>query len=355
MSEDSHSNLSHEFGVDFLDQLIRTCDNSLANVTVGTDEFRQLENLARAKIEPLAYKELGLKKGELCAVSGSARWSETVVVQPEEDGEDSDGDTIERKLPGQYITYNKHQGEVAGVEGIYTGFFARRLSGEDVPRLWCVFELDNSFSYKADELCEDLRVHMMFVDPCTLQVVPAERFEEPYIDEDLDTMEAGEPMLDELFSRSQIFARMLRSTAFRRMKHKQQIREVDNVLADTEAITGIRGSGIGLIAEYGYVVPSDVEGNPDYDADFRFVGLNDMVLNGVCLAVSSSSWPQIRRKAVRNDGDLLNKYDGLCLTLELDKASDLAEFSPVGVGDIVHVPLSGQAVGLMLHSTKPAR
>ncbi len=347
MSEDSQSNLSHEFGVEFLDQLIRTCDNTLANSTAGTDEFRQLENLARAKVEALAFNELGLKKGELCAVSGSARWSETVVV-PTEDDDESDGDTLERKLPGQYVMYKKHDGEVAGVQGIYMGFCARQLSGEDASRMWCAFELDG-FSYKADELTEDIRRHMMYVDPYTMQVVPAARFEEPYIDEHVDPMAAGEPMLDELFARSQVFAHMLQSTGFRRMKHKQQIREVDNILADTEALTGIRGRNVGLIAQYGYVVPADVEGNPDYGADFRIVGLNDMVLSGICLALSSSSWNRLRTKAIRNDGDVLNKYDGLCVSVELGNASDLVEFSPVRVGDIVHVPLSGQDVGFMIH------
>ncbi|MDB5170655.1 MAG: hypothetical protein JWO35_349 [Candidatus Saccharibacteria bacterium] len=341
--EEDRAYLAQELEVKLADSIL-FWNEQIANAK-GKEEFMQVGTMAVRELDERAVAELGIGMGETCVVSGSAVWSETIMT--------TDDDIIDPYTPeiipdvqGEYRRHNDDN--VIAKTGYFGGFAIKKLNGEEQSRLWYVFQLDQ-YTYTPDDCCSDTRIHYMFVDPEASTITPASVFEEPFFDAMAEPpAEAGLAQVIELRRRSNMFAKMIKSTAFRRLSHPKQIHAVDTHIQDAEAVTDIREMEVMLTAVYGYAMLPARKDNPEDEErlEYKVVNLSELLLRGATLALSMSGREHLTTKAIRNDGDVFNKYEGLCLTLELDENSILFEEREVRPKDIIHVPLSGQTIAI---------
>ncbi|MBA3758489.1 hypothetical protein H0X10_02565 [Candidatus Saccharibacteria bacterium] len=112
---------------------------------------------------------------------------------------------------------------------------------------------------------------------------------------------------------SKRFTRLLRSTEFRRLKHRQQKRVVDDILVGVNQQVGVRDLKFMGEPEYGYAPFM-------YGTQRGFValGLEEIIVGGSCLGIDSIESAFLRTKAIRKDNDMADKDAGLCMIVDPD-------------------------------------
>jgi len=240
-------------------------------------------------------------------------------------------------------------GEVEGMFGVSKGFVFLNLYEDEPPRLYYQFELGSGRVSPHPTVLHETTLYL-YVEASTGSVVPLTVFEEPFVDatsQSVAVTNMGKPTsetLETLGGCSEELVRLVTSTGFRRQKRQRQLRNIDRLVERAHSASGIRESEILLEAEYAYTTAPTAEGGIQYDV----IGLRQLVVSGVCLGVSMLGAEQLGRKAIRRDSDLLNKYDGLSMAVELDEGVSLPEYLQLQAGDIVHVPISSQPIDILV-------
>jgi hypothetical protein len=122
---------------------------------------------------------------------------------------------------------------------------------------------------------------------------------------------------------------LLRSTAFRRINHQEQSREVAAFIEQAERDANLRGAEISAKVQYGYV--SELG---QYQYLFT-VDVQDLVIGGVCLGVDTlESFTLVQ--AIRKDANLIDKYAGICLIL--DPNADTRQRLNLKVEQVLYLP-----------------
>lgn len=125
------------------------------------------------------------------------------------------------------------------------------------------------------------------------------------------------------------------------MSHSRQVTIVDRIIAAAESETGVTDKVVLVEPQYAYrSQPHEAaKGGVLYEG----IGLEGMVLSGICVALTMLGRERLTAKAIRNDKDLMTKYEGLVMSIEVNDLTVLPSACKVITpGDIVHIPISGQ-------------
>lgn len=149
--------------------------------------------------------------------------------------------------------------------------------------------------------------------------------------------------LNTIFPLSSDFVNLLRSTEFRRLKHKQQKRIFDEVLMTIDQHTMTRGLTFTGEPSFGYV-PSFSENN----RYFMPLALGAYVISGQCLGIDSLETTALRKKAIRRDKDMASKYAGLCIVIDPDK--DTRQGLYLADDQVLYIPTNNQDFDAVLYT-----
>jgi len=140
--------------------------------------------------------------------------------------------------------------------------------------------------------------------------------------------------MDTLVKSSIALRSLIHSTKFRRMKKEQQKKQVDNIINTTELATRLRGSTLLAEAEYAYI--------NIFDKNINLLPMNirGLVIGGVCLGMESIEGLRLRRKAIRNNADLIDGDAGICLVL--DPNEETKQGLNMGDQHALYLPIGGQ-------------
>lgn len=290
------------------------------------------------ELDYLACEKFGIELGQRCAVSGSAIWCE-MDYKSVEDGVGTNTVDKKSKVLGEY---SEHNGDVAGKTAVFNGFENFKPDEDERSEFWYAFAI-KTHKHRAHRLTANMQIDLMYVDPKTAVITPADRFEEPYLEQDPEVrvLEDSMERALELARRSMAFAQLLDSEDFRQLSLDQQAADIGFIIKETEKVTGIRVSSATVKAERGYINEPDAENG---EVTRTAIDLSGLTLQGLCLALAMT-------KQDNNKGTAGSKnIEGLCLTIELDETSDLPD--NMKPGSLLDIPISGQPL-LMGFYTKP--
>ncbi|MDB5169577.1 MAG: hypothetical protein JWO41_933 [Candidatus Saccharibacteria bacterium] len=298
-----------------------------------------------------------------CLVTGTGIWMRPVDEDEEEADEDLEaalidaGDTLEQQAQPRIQLYATAFGKT-GLEAVSEGFEYWTPSDETPSMIWYRFQTDIIDNRPNPSVIESKTMLAHFGHDCRIMPLPDEgpSIEDPdeyahnvlaELEEnafDLTALAAGYQGGDVqqiLSKHSDAFARLLRWTGFRRMNHKQQIYTVDRLLANTEAETRIRESEAIMEPQYAYISHPSLYGQSG--VEYEKIGLHgDILVSGICVALGMIGRERLQTKAIRCDKDLVTKYAGMVLTVDLRDALELHDSRILERGSLLHVPISGQ-------------
>jgi hypothetical protein len=294
---------------------------------------------------------------EQFVLTGDAHWEEWETIPNEDGGEVASG------RPN--LIYKLVSGE-STQHGMHVGFEYLSFVGEPAQIWHKMYLLTNRFKASPSREIDhnmfihfsgDSRIQMVEEDneeaaaditPSHPERVGVEMDEDEKIlfgslKQDLEDFALEEPResVQQLLSkRSDAFYRHLRSTTFRRLPRKQQIASVDRIIAQAEADVGITMKFVELIPEYAYRVIESDEG-----VEYEPIGLHQLAITGVVVALGMLGREQLEKKAIRRDSDMFNKLTGISLRVVIDKDSALYQQAGLRPGDVLEVPITGQNLG----------
>lgn len=141
---------------------------------------------------------------------------------------------------------------------------------------------------------------------------------------------------------SKDFNKILRSTEFRRLKHRQQRRLVDDMLVSVNKYISIRDLQFMGEPEYGYAPFSGGS-----QRGFVALTLGDILIGGSCLGVDSIESALLASKAIRSDKDMADKYAGLCMVVDPD--TDTRQALQLAESQVLYIPTYDQSFEAVLY------
>lgn len=303
-------------------------DALLANA--APEEWPELASQVVAELDTI-WEEMGMKH-ELCTVKGFGLWSE---LPSQADALDADFEAMfNLRLEARDFSMHDIRSE---------GFAVHNFGEEEHPKVWYMFQLDG-LTGASNPTVSYYAQRMLFALPDDISIVAESDVNEAYFSFPLDDVNEGYivapgKVLNEYSHR---MVRMVSSTGFRRMKRRQQLRAVDNLIAEAETRSLVREADVMADPQYAYVPEITPIG-----ADYRTVAIGGMCVSGVCLGLAMPGRERLAHKAVRRDSDLLSKRDGLSLSVELENDIELAR-ERLAAGRILHIPISGQKMDTVI-------
>ncbi len=181
-------------------------------------------------------------------------------------------------------------------------------------------------------------VHRIFhlYDPDKSSILHMREMEESlgsaWLDEEQDT----DNSLETMDNYSKEFIRLIGSTAFRRKKYEQQLKQIDDLLLQADIDTKLRDMEVTVTGNYGYAPHLSSE-----RLEFSLLQLEDIEVTGTCLGLGTVETSALQSKAIRNNKDLLDKQAGLCLVVDPDEAT--REILKIAEGQILYIPTYNEA------------
>jgi hypothetical protein len=324
---------------------LHACNTQLNAMPLG-EERDDYGRRARDELDGL-WQEMDMM-GERCMVTGLAVYPKQIV----EEGDES--------IKENTVTTGNAEFEIvcetATLEGISLGFEYTALVKDIPPMLCYVFQLNYLTSIPHPTMKRVTELSAYFGERGTT-ILPLNMIDDSYTLKPTDELEeikqafadevAPDPVFeqdqirDALIRRSNGLRNLLSSTKFRRMQHDTQISIVDRIIKAAESETGVPNMTTLVEAQYAYLT------QPHETAPagvlYEGVGLEGMVLSGVCRALTMLGRERLTAKAIRRDKDLLTKHEGLVMSVEVNELTVLPQSGKfITPGDIVHVPISGQ-------------
>lgn len=226
-------------------------------------------------------------------------------------------------------------GSVESMEGVSCGLTVCAF-GDEKPQIYYLFSV-GTITARTHTLRrqDDLYAFLHVADA---EILPESTVEQPFtvpeFDEESDVCEL-------LGKSSQNFVSLLRSTPFRRKTQLEQQKIVDAYIANTEQISGIRGTTVTFEPEYVYV-PRLVDGVMQYDCKAVYKEF----MSGICHGLMSIEADKLQRKAIRRDIDMVDERAGLCLIVEVASAS----YNDAPLNTPVLLPLSDQDIDIVFEN-----
>lgn len=268
---------------------------------------------------------------------------------------------IDRKFPyfkhPVYISgrglfpYSNEEGEVQGegwgysngISGIHEGFeIVETIDEENQPDHAVVQRIYvGEFTYRALRTVSTTRNVYHFYD-LDSQLFPLVEMEGIMGSHELSEY-TPEECLNTIAWLSNDFVNLLRSTEFRRLKHKQQKRVFDEVLMTIDQHTKTRGLTFTGEPSFAYV--------PSFSEKHRFfmpLLLDDFVISGQCLGLDSLETAPLRNKALRKDKDMASKYAGLCIVIDPD--TDTRQGLQLTDNQVLYIPTNNQDFDAVLYA-----
>jgi hypothetical protein len=282
-----------------------------------------------------------------CFVSGFGFWLEPREIS---DSSMPEYDDDEPEMVLQTNDFVLKIDDVVSKEAISRGFaYTNKFPGER-PQLWHQFEIEPFMGHIHPGLYTQHQ-RWMFIDPITANIVAAAKFDEPFELDHSDQCLTDDERIDRLDKHSLKLAKLVGSTAFRRTHRKRQLELIDQSIETAEQEVASRFADVIISPHFAYLpeISSEYPGEVVY----RELTLKDTTLSGVCLGLTMTGVEQLRKnhKAIRRDSDLLNKYDGLSMSIAL---SDDLDFSKTGgmlePGSVLHIPLSSQRLEIVMQT-----
>lgn len=193
-------------------------------------------------------------------------------------------------------------------EGQHNGFAVVELEDFDTKRFVVMQQI--FMGYRAGLISKGLHQQLTFFDYLDLNslCIPAKEIQ-GVLDENQEEVDLQEQM-DVVMSGSKKLVRMIADTGFRRMSWIKQRKQLDSLVRETDKESKLRGAKLQAVAEYGYIA--------QYEKNLKLsaISIRDRLIGGVCLGVESLENLVLRVRPIRNDGNLVNKYAGLCLVID---------------------------------------
>lgn len=315
-------------------------DALLANAV--SEEWPELASRIVAELDTI-WEEMGMKH-EQCTVKGYGLWSE-LPNQAEVESEQTD--TIDASFEDMFnLQLEAREFSMHDIRS--EGFAVHNFGDDDHPRVWYMFQLEG-LAGMANPTVSYHAQRMLFALPAGISIVAESDVNEAYFNFPLDDVEADYlvapgRVLNEYSHR---MVRMVSSTGFRRMKRRQQLRAVDNLISEAETKSLVREAEVMLDPQYAYIPEVTPIG-----ADYRTIALGGACVSGVCLGLAMPGRERLTRKAVRRDSDLFSKRDGLSLSVEIEQDIQLKD-ETLAAGKILHIPISGQRMDAVIEIQSP--
>jgi hypothetical protein len=157
-------------------------------------------------------------------------------------------------------------------------------------------------------------------------------------------IEKHDNICDVVEGESRQLVSMLRSTKFRRLSHRQQVKLVDNFVVQAEDKARIRD--LQIIAEPLYAY-APLLGKA---AVRRFVpiDLSEVVIKGVCVGLDALVTTELRQQPIRRNQDNSFLYDGLCIVVDPDE--DTRTGLGLAQAQVLYVPTQTQTFDAALYT-----
>lgn len=148
--------------------------------------------------------------------------------------------------------------------------------------------------------------------------------------------------LENLTAASKYCVNLLRSTEFRRLKHRQQRRTIDNLLFELNKQITVRDMKFMGEPEYAYM--PFVEGGL---RGFEALDVGAVMLGGKCLGVDLLEAALLGYGPIRRDNDMADRDAGLCLVVE----TDFETSQQLGLNDsrVLYIPTNDQKFDSLLY------
>lgn len=316
--------------------------------TRSAAEAHEMGEVALGELDGLLGRQMEL--GEQCIFSGEATWA-TMDFITDEAQMPTDEDCTDEGYEIETLCRMKvHREHVQGQQGFNYGFAIYRWIGKPCPRIYYQFEVQDWEAIMHPSINLQGK-HFMFVDAASATVISRRFIEQSLLDAETEVSPPDPAAsISALNLCSESLKNLMQSTRFRRLSHHEQISAVDKIIGNAEQeARELREVPALLTADFGYV-PLPAEG----EVGHKPVPLRSSIISGLLWGVTMVGREELQRKAIRNDGDIWSKQDGLSLLVEIDEASDLPH-PLLEAGKVIKVPLSGQEVELVMGSSPRGR
>lgn len=172
-------------------------------------------------------------------------------------------------------------------------------------------------------------------------VIPLMELEEPF-SSCLQTVDTPQEKIDAIYQKSLGLISLLSSTSFRRMKHKNQRKLLDDYLIEADGSIQVKELSVIAEPQYAYA--------PLFERGHRvFVPLDvgKVVLMGTCVGLDSIEAAKIRAKAIRRDSDLGDKSAGICIVIDPDE--DTKKGLHLREDQVLYIPTANQTFNMTMY------
>ncbi|HXR49700.1 MAG TPA: hypothetical protein VN778_01585 [Verrucomicrobiae bacterium] len=299
--------------------------------TQSSEACKNMANEAVSQLDQLLAWQGVLH--EPCVVNGQGIWSEAAVEVEHGDLEELAEDEANMRM---IFNLSVKRGELKGLEGMCRGFIVLGASVLERPELYYLFETTGwqmaghgTFTLEGQ--------HRAYVKPENSTIVPVSDFETPFVHYPNGTVLDMFSPQAVINSASGELMRLVSSTGFRRQKRQHQEQAIDAIIQQAETKSLIKEANMLLEPQYGYIGELTASGEMDYIR----LALGGLCVEGTCLGLTMLGKERLSHKAIRRDTDVVNKRDGISMSIEV-KEPLLLNDRIVSADSIVHIPLSGQ-------------
>lgn len=308
-------------------------DTFFRNATI--EECAKATNAATNELDNLLNQNNVFHKE--CIVNGIGIWTEIVDIESESDYDSNTLSSSSR--PDQEIVVR--EGHIRGKEGYNLGFYVQNMQPDEHPSLWCSFRMQTAV-YKPHPTLTTFNTMEMYVKADSMAIVSRDSINETFVGDDCDAAESSHRL--SIYSDQLI--KLVSSTKFRRTKRERQLKQIDAIIDAAESATDVRDKDIMFGGNYAYA--SELrEGTLRY----RFVPIRNFIISGVCLGVTMAGKEMLDVRAIRRDKDLLSKYDGLAINVDVESVSGDCEHPDLKPGTVIKVPISGQELDALFETS----
>lgn len=228
-----------------------------------------------------------------------------------------------------------------GIFGVHRGFVILDVAAEGSTdyRLMQKVLVNESSNTQYATVEIDQRIHCLF--DLDSQVIPGIEMEAILSSHELSEVDP-QTQVEAIYSYSKSFAQMLRSTEFRRLKHRQQQRVVDDILEGVNKQVSIRDAQ--FMGEPAYAYAPYFYGT---QRGFMALSLREYIVGGSCLGLDSIEAVVLRTKAIRRDNDMADKDAGLCMVVDPDFRT--RESLHLSENQVLYIPTHDQEFEVVLY------